>query len=88
MQGIRHTYGGQARIEPHKILPVVSSDIDILVVYGDEKPHEKHSKEHRQFLPEIGLEAFKRPLLTHRNAITTGWKTVGRCLEIIPKRGN
>ena len=31
----------QARVEPLKILPVVSSDIDILVVYGDERPHEK-----------------------------------------------
>ena len=38
----------------------------------------KHRKEYRQFLAEIGLEAFKRPLLTHRNAITTGWKRVGR----------
>ena len=38
----------------------------------------KHSKEYRQFLAEIGPEAFKRPLLTHRNAITTGWKRVGR----------
>ena len=26
----------------------------------------------------IGPEAFKRPLLTHQNAITTGWKRVGR----------
>ena len=41
MQIICHTYGGQARMEPHKIRPVVSSDIDILVVYGDERPHEK-----------------------------------------------
>ena len=38
----------------------------------------KHSKEYRQFLAEIGPEAFKRPLLSHRNAITTGWKRVGR----------
>ena len=38
----------------------------------------KHQKEYRQFLTEIGPEAFKRPLLTHRNAITTGWKRVGR----------
>ena len=38
----------------------------------------KHSKEYRHFLAEIGPEAFKRPLLTHRNAITTGWKRVGR----------
>ena len=37
----------------------------------------KHQKEYRQLLAEIGPEAFKRPLLTHRNAITTGWKRVG-----------
>ena len=41
MQGICHTYGDQARMEPHKILLVVSSDIDILVEYGGERPHEK-----------------------------------------------
>ena len=34
----------------------------------------KHQKEYRQFLAEIGPEAFKRPLLTHRNGITLGWK--------------
>ena len=38
----------------------------------------KYQKEDRQFLAEIGPEAFKRPLLTHRNAITTGWRRVGR----------
>ena len=38
----------------------------------------KHRKEYRQFLAEIGPEAFKRPLLTHRNAITKGRKRVGR----------
>ena len=38
----------------------------------------KYHKEYRQFLAEMGPEAFKRPLLTHRNAITTGWKRVGR----------
>ena len=38
----------------------------------------KHQKEYRQFQAEIGPEAFKRPLLTHRNAIPTGWKRVGR----------
>ena len=38
----------------------------------------KHQKEYPQFLAEIGPEAFKRPLLTHHNAITTGWKRVGR----------
>ena len=38
----------------------------------------KYQKEYRQFQVEIGPEVFKRPLLTHRNAITTGWKRVGR----------
>ena len=38
----------------------------------------KHQKEYRQFQADIGPDAFKRPLLTHRNAITTGWKRVGR----------
>ena len=38
----------------------------------------KHQKEYRQFLAKIGPEAFKRPLLTHHNAITKGWKTISR----------
>ena len=38
----------------------------------------KHQNEYRQLLAEIGSEAFKRPLFTHRNAITTGWKMVGK----------
>ena len=38
----------------------------------------KYQKEYRQFQAEIGPEAFMRPLLTHRNAIMTGWKRVGR----------
>ena len=37
----------------------------------------KNQKKYRQFLVEIGPETFMRPLLTHRNAITTGWKRVG-----------
>ena len=38
----------------------------------------KYQKEYKQFLAEIGPEAFNRPLLTHRNTITKGWKRVGR----------
>ena len=38
----------------------------------------KHRKEYRQFLAEMGPKAFKRLLLTHRNATTTCWKSVGR----------
>ena len=48
-------------------------------LYTVTKDHmKKHQKEYRQFLAEIGPEAFKRPLLTNRNAITTGWRRVGR----------
>ena len=38
----------------------------------------KHQKQYRQFLAEIGPEAFKRPLLTPRYAITTSWESAGR----------
>ena len=48
-------------------------------LYAVTKDHVKeHQKEYRQFLVEIGPEAFKRPLLIQRKAITTGWKRVGR----------
>ena len=48
-------------------------------LYMVTKDHmKKYQKKYRQFLAEIGLEDFMRPLLTHRNAITTGWKRVGR----------
>ena len=79
MQSVRYTDGEQPRLEPHEILHVVSSDIGILVICGDEGSHEETS-ERISAVPklEIGPEAFKRPLLTHRNAVTTGWKRVGR----------
>ena len=44
MQGIRHTHGDQARMEPREVLPVVSSDVDVLAVHGDERLHEEISK--------------------------------------------
>ena len=48
-------------------------------LYMVTKDHmKKHRKEYRQFLAEIGQEAFKRPLVIHRNAITPGCKRVGR----------
>ena len=47
-------------------------------LYIATKDHMKKYQEYRQFLAEIGPEAFRRPLLTYRNAITTGWKRVGR----------
>ena len=44
MQGIRHTHGDQARMEPREVLPVVSGDVDVLAVHGDERSHEEISK--------------------------------------------
>ena len=42
-------------------------------LYTVTKNHvKKRQKEYRQFLAEIGPEDFKRPLLTHRNAVTMG----------------
>ena len=72
MQGIRHTNGGQTYMEPLEILSLVSCDVNILVICGDKDHMRKHQNEYRQFQAEIGPDAFKRPLLTHRNAITTG----------------
>ena len=48
----------------------------------------KHQKEYRQFQAEIGPDAFKRPLLTHRNAITTGGKEWAEYPETILEREN
>ena len=44
MQGIRQTNGSQTRMEPHKVLSLVSSDVDILVVHGNERSYEEISK--------------------------------------------
>ena len=57
---------------------VVSRSQEPLPGVGCGRNSRKHQKEYRQFQAEIGPEAFKRPLLTHRNAITTGWKRVGK----------
>ena len=66
-------------MESHKVLFMVLGDADVLAVHGDEESHEEASESvSRQFLAEMGPEAFKRPLLTHRNAITTDWKRVDR----------
>ena len=58
MQNILYTYGGEARVESHKIFPLVSSDVEAWL-YTVTKDHmKKHHKEY--FLAEIGPEAFKR----------------------------
>ena len=78
MQSIRHTNGGQARMEPHKVFSWFRATLTSWLYMVTKDHMKKYQKEYRQFLAEIGPEVFKRPLLTHRNAITTGWKRVDR----------
>ena len=44
MQGIRHTNGKQTPMEPHKVLSLISSDVDVLVIHGNEGSYEELSK--------------------------------------------
>ena len=41
MQGICHTNGSQTRMGPHKVLSLVSSDVNVLVIYGNEGSYEE-----------------------------------------------
>ena len=55
-----------------------TGDFDVLVVHGDEGSQKEASERVSTVPGRDSAEAFKRLLLTHRNAITTGWKRVGR----------
>ena len=44
MQGIHPTNGSQTLMEPLKFLSLVSSDVDVLVIHGNEGSYEEISK--------------------------------------------
>ena len=44
MQGIRHANGSQTRMEPLKVLSLVSSDVDVLVIHDNEGSYEEISE--------------------------------------------
>ena len=44
MQGICHTNGSQTHMEPLEVLSLVSSDVDVLVIHGNEGSYEEISK--------------------------------------------
>ena len=44
MQGIGHTNGSQTHMEPLEVLSLVSSDVDVLVIDGNEGSYEEISK--------------------------------------------
>ena len=44
MQGVRHTNGSQTRMEPLKVLSLVSRVVNVLVIHGNEGSHEETSK--------------------------------------------
>ena len=64
MQGVRHANGSQTRMEPLKVLSLVSRDVNVLVIHGNEGSHEETSK---------GIST-----VPGRDRTTTGWKRVGR----------
>ena len=70
-------------MESHTILLMVSRDTDVLAVRVDEESNEETSKRILS-VPK----GFKRPLLTHRSMITTGWKRVGKVSRDNTKAGN
>ena len=78
MQSIRHTNGSQTRMERLRYFPWFRATLTSWLYMTTKDHMRKHQKEYRQFQAEIGPEAFKRTLLTHRNAIRTGWKRVGK----------
>ena len=57
---------------------MVLSDADVVTVYGDEESHEEASERISTVPGRDRARGLQRPLLTHRNAITTGWIMVGR----------
>ena len=79
MQGIRHTNGSQARVEPRKVLSVVSSDVNILVVHGDEISHEEISKGISK------IPGRNRTRSLQETSADTGWKRVGMVSRINTK---
>ena len=44
MQSVRCTHGGEARLDSHTILLMVSGDTHVLAVYVDEESHEEASQ--------------------------------------------
>ena len=44
MQGVCHTNGNQTRVEPLKVLSLVSCDVNVLVIHGNEGSYEETSK--------------------------------------------
>ena len=62
-------------MEPHRILPMVSSDVDVLAIRSDEGSHEETSKKYRHIL------AVPRPLRTVPGPL----RTVPRSLRTVPR---
>ena len=63
---VRHVWG---RI---RFFPWFQATLTSWLYMVTKDPMKRYQNEYRQFLAEIGPESFRRPLLTHRNAITTG----------------
>ena len=65
-------------MEPFEVLSMVSGDTDVLVVHDNERSHEKASKGVSTVPGRDSAGSFQETPVHHRNAITAGWKRVGK----------
>ena len=71
MQSILYTYGGEPRVESHKILPMVSIEVDVFVIHVEEGSHEETS-EVSTVPGRDRAGSFQKTHGNLSNAITTG----------------
>ena len=70
MHTVLYTYGDEARVESHKILPMVI----VLVIHGNEGSHEETLEGVSTVPGRDRNGSFQQTLVDHHNGITTGWK--------------
>ena len=85
MQSVRYIDGCQEYMEPHKILPVVLSEIDILVICGDEGSYEETSERISAVPGGDRTGSLQETFADPPKCV--GKELVG-CLELIPRREN
>ena len=82
MQRIVYTHGGEARVESHKILPMVLCDVDVLVVHGDERSHEEASERESTVPGRDRSRSFQEILanrsLCDNHGLEKSWQSVAR----------
>ena len=71
MQNLEHSEGSKEDMGQNTSDAIVQSNLTAWL-YESAKTHmSKHSRVYSWYQIDIGLEAFKRAFVTHRNAVTT-----------------